>query len=188
VSPLCTARRLGATALAACALPLVLVAFLTPLLIPGSALAQGERALPIVFEVIVVHGSTREGVIEESCAAIHSRLKMMRFRSLRMVQQQVFSISLGHPVGMQLPTGKQLRLMPIAVLSGRLHLQFEVPGVVNTRLALENGRPVILGGARHQDGQLIIEVTPRFTADAGPHPTPRGPDLERINGVRPAPR
>ena len=127
------AARLGIAALAAAAVAL-----------PASARAQGaqsERTLPIIFEVIVVHGSTREGTIEASCAGIHSRLKMMHFRSLRMVQQQIFSLDMGQPVGMRLPTGQELRLMPIAVLKERLHLQFEVPGVVNTRGSSPTSKP-----------------------------------------------
>ena len=84
------------------------------------------------------------------------------FRSVRMQEQRSYNLRMGEQGRYPLPSGGEIHMLPVQVLDQRLHMQFEMPGVVNTRLRLRNGKRMVVGGVPFKNGQLIIQVEPEF--------------------------
>lgn len=147
------------------------------LLAAGVAQAQSE---PIEFEIQVVHGSNHEGQgrVDPACNEIKRRLPM-QFDSLQMVSQRKLSLKFGELGQVSLPTGRNLSLIPISIVRDRLHVHFQIKDLVDTRLQLRSGRPVIVGGQAWDEGKLIIMLKPAFKAPSNPAPR-TGPRLHRV--------
>ena len=152
------------------------------ILAPAVAGAQGAGPAvpPIRVVVSVGYAMSEQGSIHSEFRGFHSQTPR-RFGSIQMHEQRVYDLKFGEEGRLSLPTGTEIRMRPIEIHGRKLHLQFEMPGVVNTRMQLPNGRPVILGGVPFKHGQLIIQVRPDFTAFL-PRPSgPSGPEVRSIN-------
>jgi hypothetical protein len=153
--------------------------------LPGRARAEDPvGAVPISVEVQVAFASNKEaeGHIDPACADLQDRLPM-RFSTLRMLTRQRLKLTFGEVGHMRLPTGRQMDLVPISVVRNHLHLHFQMQGLVNTRLQMRSGVPVIVGGESHEGGQIIVMLTPRFNEylKGRPRLSPGGPELYRVN-------
>jgi hypothetical protein len=141
-------------------------------------------AVPISVEVQVAFASNQreEGHIDPACADLQDRLPM-RFSTLEMLTRERLKLTFGEVGRMRLPTGRQMDLVPISVVRNHLHVHFQMQGLVNTRLQMRSGVPVIVGGESHEGGQIIVMLTPRFSEylKGRPRLAPRGPDLHRVN-------
>ncbi len=131
---------------------------------------------PVAVEVNVCLGSEQEGEVDPECRAMQSQLIQMRVRlgTLKVQKKQTVAVRFGELTGVSLPTGSTVEFRPISIVDNKLHMQLEMPGVVNTRLRLQSGRSVILAGERHADGYVIIELKPTFAP-----PPPDAPIIVR---------
>ncbi len=136
--------------------------------VAGEAKAQEEAALstprdipPVELQVSVAFARQQDGAIDPACLDLSRRLPM-KFGSLQMVRQERLQVPFGETASLVLPEGDEIRVLPISVHRNQLHMLFEMPGVVSTRMQMSSGRPVILGGIRRGDGLLIIQVQPDF--------------------------
>jgi len=141
-----------------------------------------QDARTVELELRVIYATKAEGVVDPDCVDIQKRLPMT-FGSLQTVQSERFRLDTGEAARFELPTGRQVNMVPVSVIGPHLHIQFQMSGVMNTRLQMVSGRPVIVGGERHGVGQLILELTPSFDALEGPS----APSIAQPNGpsVRP---
>jgi hypothetical protein len=143
-----------------------------------------EDLPPIELEVQVVHGSNEivPARQDPACANIRSRLPM-QFESLSMLKREKMRLQFGDSGSIKLPSGRSVQVTPISVVNNRLHVHLQMSDLVDTRLQMKSGVPMILGGVPHDRGQLIIMLTPDFgpyLQQGGP-PTPKGPRLHRVN-------
>ncbi len=163
-----------------------LLTFAAGFLFAGAASAQEEvRDIPpVTFKISVARALPQEGGVDPACLELSRRLPM-RFGSLRGCAPRVFRVPFGEYAVMQLPTGSAIRILPVQVHRNQLHMQFELPGVVNTRLQMAHGRPVIMGGLPHEGGLLIIQVVPEFSdyLMEPARPEPPGPKLYEVNST-----
>lgn len=136
-------------------------------LLCAAAVASAQDARPVDLELRVIYAQKEKGVVDPDCVEIQKQLPMP-FGSLQTVQSQRFRLTPGDVAQFELPTGRPVRMVPVSVVGSHLHMQFEMSGVMNTRLQMESGQPVIVGGERHGAGQLILELTPTFDALEGP--------------------
>jgi hypothetical protein len=153
---------------------------------PVASSAQDAR--PIEVEVRVIYAAKEKGVIEPDCVGIQKQLLPMRFGSMQVVQSQRFQlVPGGDPAQFELPTGRPVRLVPVSVIGPYVHIHFQMSGVLDTRLQMVSGRPMIVGGEKHGRGHLILEVTPMFDALDGPRApstaSPKGPTVHRVRGT-----
>lgn len=177
----------------------------TPILFVAAALATSAQAepestsaalsTPVAFEVNVCLASQPEGEVDPECSALQNQLPV-RFGTLKVQKRHKVSVTFGEPGGIELPTGSTVEFRPISIVDNQLHMQLEMPGVVNTRLRLQSGRSVILAGQRHEGGYLVIEIRPTFRAPPSPPPiivarpptsTPEGDPLTLKRRPTPAP-
>ena len=154
--------------------------------------------MPVSFDVQVVHGSNEEEAeADPRCDQIRRELPIP-FKSLAQVQREELNISLGQAGSLKLPSGRQIRLVPISIVDNRLHLLLKMEGLVESQLRLRSGRAVIVGGEPYQNGRIIIKLTPSFQVPPaiavtpalrhGLQPaneTPRLPDVETVGHPRP---
>jgi hypothetical protein len=186
----------------------------TPILLVAAALASSAHAEPpgekafavaspasVTFEVNVCIASAPDGEVDPECRTMQSQLPV-RFGTLKVQKRHIVSVGFGEPGGIVLPTGSTVEIRPISIVehqrlsttgvirTNELHLQLEMPGMVNTRLRLQRGRSVILAGQKYSDGYLIIEVKPTIptpepiVVEGGPRlPTP-APDAQTVGAPR----
>jgi hypothetical protein len=122
--------------------------------------------------------SKQEGVIHPKFRGIPGP-----FKSVRMEQESSYRLHLGEESRHRLPTGGEIHLLPVQVNGPRLYMQFEMPGLVNTRLGLQNGNRMIVGGVPFRDGQLLIQLEPEFD-QAGAPAQSAAPDAVNVNSPR----
>ncbi len=166
-----------------------LLACAASFLFAGAASAQqaAPDIPPVTFKISLAHALPQEGGISPDCVELSRRLPM-RFGSITRCAPTVFRVPFGEQAELALPTGSSIRVLPVTVLRDHLHMQVELPGVVNTRLQMRHGRPVILGGLPHEGGLLIIQVVPEFAdylkdpaRPSGRRPATSGPELIEVN-------
>jgi hypothetical protein len=100
--------------------------------------------------------------VEPRCKELRKRLGPMHVGSLRALHEEIFRLRMGEQGALTLPTGANLRIVPLAIIRQRLNLRVQVPGIVNTRLQTTSGRAVIVGGPRYQGGHLIVQIIPEY--------------------------
>ena len=130
----------------------------------GIAPAQGAgSAAPAVVSVrvMVVHAS-QQGTIDPECRDLPRRLGPLKFGGLQLIQQRHLQLSMGERAAVALPGGREVRMLPVSIVKRRLFMNLEVPGQVNGQFSLRPGRPLVLGGQRHQGGHLIVYIEPDF--------------------------
>lgn len=144
-------------------------------------------AVPVLLNVQIVYGSNSitPAHTDPECADIKRRLPMP-FSTLKMLGKQKMKLTFGQVGRLRLPTGRIIELRPISVVRNHLHLQFEMQGLVNTRLQMRSGVPVIVGGEAHEGGQIIVMLMPSFAAYLHERPieAPRGPRVHRVSQPR----
>jgi hypothetical protein len=126
------------------------------------AAADPPTAQPVSVRIIVAHAASAPGSVDPECEELKAQLAPITFGSLHVVQKRQFSLAMGERGALPLPTGTELRIVPLSIIRERLNLRVEVPGAVNTRLQMQRGRPVILGGPRHAGGHLIVQIVPEY--------------------------
>ena len=137
---------------------------------PGGFAAAQESG-GVRYTVSVGYASSEEGSIHPQFRGIPGQ-----FKSVSMQQQRSYTLRLGERGRHALPTGSEIHMVPEQVRDQRLHMQFEMPGVVNTRLRMQNGKRMIVGGVPFKNGHLIIQVRPEF-------PQRRSPDERQSRGT-----
>jgi hypothetical protein len=154
-----------------------------------SARAQAASSPNVGIDVVLVYGSAQEGAVDVGLLSMQEHLQRrlpMRFGTLQTFDSKHFDLPMGKLAEMRLPDGSAVRILPIAVVDGRLQMHLDMPGV-STRLQVQSGRPVIMGGQRYQNGVVFVQLTSSFagaapTEDnvpgAGPE-KPREPQLPR---------
>ena len=169
------AGNLALPGLGLCALSLVL---------GGAGSAAAQDFTPVELEVRVIYARKEKGVVDPDCRDIQKRLPIP-FGSLQTVQSENFRLEPGTAAQFELPTGRPVRMLPVSIVGSRLHIYFEMSGVMNARLQMVSGHPVIVGGEKHKDGHLILELTPNFRPLGGPSAppprTPRSPIVRPVN-------
>jgi len=125
------------------------------------ALAQ-ERARPVHVQVLIALADPQYDSDDPDCAPIRRELGPVDVGHLRLVDRRMLQLGFGEHGAIILPIGSEVRLMPINVHQHRLHMQLVMPGRMNTRLQMLEGKPVIVGGPRMQHGHLLVRITSEF--------------------------
>jgi hypothetical protein len=87
-----------------------------------------------------------------------------KYHSIRLIEERTISVVFGEVARVGLPTGSEVRLIPVAVHGGQLHLQLEMPELLNTSMRMSNSRAFYVGGVPYQDGTLVFKLVPEFGA------------------------
>jgi hypothetical protein len=154
------------------------------LLLAGSGPAaaqesQPQEGMPVGCTVSVGFAKGEKGEVDERFRGLPSR-----YGSVQLWKEESMKLQFGEWGRMPLPTGTELGVQPVNVRGRTLSMKFDLPGVVSTKLRLQNHSPLMVGPLPHEDGYLVIRVEPEFTdhlpaePDGAPEPIP-------VNSQRP---
>lgn len=153
---------------------------------PAPTESVSAHALPpIQIHVSIARASEAEGFVDPAARDIYEHLPA-KYHSIKLLEDRTVAVLLGEQAHVQLPTGSEVRLLPVSVYRGQLHLQLEMPDVVNTSMRLANSRAFYVGGVRLGEDTLVFKLVPEFapyvTKDeprtAG---NPAPPDVDRTS-------
>ena len=133
------------------------------------AVAQPQDMLPVNCTVSVGFATREKGNVDERFRGLPST-----FGSVELWKEQAMKLQFGEWGRMPLPTGTELSVQPVNVRGRALNMKLDVPGVVSTKLRLQNHSPLMVGAIPHENGFLVIRVEPEFTdhLSAEPEPAP----------------
>ena len=142
------------------------LAFAAALVLAGFAPheSQAQTALPpITIHVVVAVASEEAGTVDAAALDISEQLPA-KYHSIRMIEERTIEVLFGEQAHVALPNGTEVRLIPVAVHGGQLHLQLEMPSVLNTSMRMANNRAFYVGGVPYGQGTLVFKLVPDFSA------------------------
>lgn len=134
-------------------------------LVPDSAqVPQPPLAIPpITIRISVATASEAKGEMDPRAIDIYEHLPA-KFQSIQMIEERTISVLFGEVARVSLPTGAEVRLTPVAVHGGQLHMQLEMPELLNTSMRMANSRAFYVGGVPYGGGTLVFKLVPEFSA------------------------
>jgi hypothetical protein len=140
---------------------LALVGFAVALSIAHPGAAQTARRVGL--DLTLSHASAHPGPIDPAAAALHQRLlDEFHYQSLRVLQRRRLDLKTGEIGGLDLPSGKRVRIRPLHLGEAGVLLAVDIDGTLQTDLRVRNRRPVLIGIERYEDGRLILMLQPDY--------------------------
>jgi hypothetical protein len=135
---------------------------------------------PIRIHIVIARASEVVGTVDPGARDIYEHLPA-KYHSITLVQDRTVSVNLGDQAHIWLPTGSEVRLLPVAVHGGQLHMQLEMPDVLNTSMRMSNSRAFYVGGVKLGEDTMVFKLVPEFseyvsppTASVAGTPVPKG--------------
>ncbi len=140
---------------------------------------------PITIRISIASASEDEGTLDPAATDIYEQLPA-KYHSIRMVEERTIAVFFGEQARVVLPTGSEVRLLPVAVHGGQLHLQLEMPELLNTSMRMANNRAFYVGGVPYENGTLVFKLVPEFSAyvEAPAVDRPASPETRKARSGR----
>ena len=139
--------------------------------VPRAEPQEVARELPpIRIHLLIARASEVEGKVDPGARDIYEHLPA-KYHSIALLDDRTVNVNLGDEAHVYLPTGSEVRLLPVAVHGGQLHLQIEMPDVLNTSMRLANSRAFYIGGVRLGEDTLVFKLVPEFSEYVAPAST-----------------
>lgn len=123
---------------------------------PAWAQAAARR---VGLNLMVSHASSHPGPVDPAAAQLHESLRgEFRYQSLRVIERRRLNLRTGEIGGLDLPSGKRVRVRPLHVGPGGVLLAVDIENTLHTDMRLLDRRPVVIGVDRFEDGKLILTV------------------------------
>lgn len=143
------------------------------------ALAQGAALLVLVLaaaspsaaqpgrtvrlDLTVSHASPHPGPVDPAAAQLHERLRSdFRYESLRVIERRRLDLRTGEIGGLDLPSGKRVRVRPLHMGAGGVLLAVDIENTLHTDMRVPDRQPVVIGVDRYEDGKLILTLQPEL--------------------------
>jgi len=148
--------------------------------------AEPVHALPpIQIRMLIARASEAPGEVAPEARDIFEHLPS-KYQSLALIEDKTVAVLLGEQARIALPNGREVVLLPMDVQGGQLHMQLEMPDVVNTSMRLSDHRPFYVGGVRMDQGTLVFKLVPEFSAYVGEPDQTRMADQPNSPTAQPA--
>ena len=119
--------------------------------------AQSVRRVGL--NLTVSHASAQPGPVDPAAARLHESLRNeFRYESLRVIERRRLNLRTGEIGGLELPSGKRVRVRPLHMGPGGVLLAVDIENTLHTDMRLPDRRPVVIGVDRYQGGKLILTV------------------------------
>ncbi len=155
-------------------------------LVPDSAqVPEPPLAIPpITIRISVATASEAEGAMDPKAHDIYEHLPA-KYQSIRLIDERTLTVVFGEVARVALPTGSEVRLVPVAVHGGQLHMQLEMPELLNTSMRMSNSRAFYVGGVPYEGGTLVFKLVPEFSAYIeSPVERAQSPQTQKASGKR----
>jgi len=134
------------------------------LVIGAPALAQTART--VALELTVSHASQQPGPVDPEAALLHEQLRNdFRYQSLRVIERRRLDLRTGEVGGLDLPSGKRVRVRPLHMGAGGVLLAVDIENTLHTDMRVPDRQPVVIGVDRYDDGKLILTLEPTLPAE-----------------------
>jgi hypothetical protein len=101
--------------------------------------------------------------IDPKLNAIRNQLKVMKYRSYRLLKEETQSVPWQGNAAFDIPGGRSLIVTPQEFrnkqLALKVHLQHGDKPIVDTTVRLKNGGNFLLGGPPHEGGVLVLSIS-----------------------------
>jgi len=145
-----------------CAVEAALLAGL--LLVAAPALAQTARRVGL--SLTVSHASQQPGPVDPALHDLHESLRDdFRYESLRVIERRRLDLRTGEIGGLDLPSGKRVRVRPLHMGPSGVLLAVDVENTLHTDMRVPDRKPVSIGLERYDDGKLILTLEPELPAE-----------------------
>ncbi len=128
----------------------------------AAAPASGQPVPPVRrvgLHLMVSHASVQPGPVDPAAARLHESLRNeFRYESLRVIERRRLSLRAGEIGGLELPSGKRVRVRPLHLGPGGVLLAVDIENTLHTDMRLPDRRPVVIGVDRYRGGKLILTV------------------------------
>lgn len=150
------------------------------LLQPTSALSQGGRPPPnrpapsapapvsgkVNVELMVVHGTDAHNRIDASLKPIMQHLRFMPHTGYTLLSQADHDINQGGHHGFPVEGGRRVdvKLISLDGRQAKIRVEFYQGKVkkMETVLAIHRNKAFVIVGPKHDNGELILAITPRY--------------------------
>lgn len=118
------------------------------------------------LNLTVSHASAQPGPVDPAAARLHQSLRNeFRYESLRVIERRRLDLRTGEIGGLDLPSGKRVRVRPLHMGPGGVLLAVDIENTLHTDMRLPDRRPVVIGIDRYQGGKLILTVESELPAE-----------------------
>ena len=141
----------------------VLAGVVVALTVPGSTSAQGPAGDRVPVNVMVVQTSNTKGEVDPRALELHEKLrKQLRYRSMRVIQEQRVDLEMNRVGTVDLPDGRKVRMRPLHKGAKGVLMAVDVQGAVKLDARAPNHHKVVIGAGEYENGNLAVSIEPDY--------------------------
>jgi hypothetical protein len=141
----------------------VIAGVVVALTVPGSTSAQGPAGDRVPVNVMVVQTSNTKGEVDPRAQELHEKLrKQLRYRSMRVIQEQRVDLQMNQVGTVDLPDGRKVRMRPLHKGAKGVLMAVDVQGAVKLDARARNHHKVVIGAGEYQNGNLAVSIEPDY--------------------------
>jgi hypothetical protein len=126
-----------------------------------NAAESNSQAVRVKIGTILANNQSDE--IDPKLNAMKNQLKVMKYRSYRLLKEEIQSVSWLANAAFDIPGGRLLTVTPQEFrnkqLALKVRLQHGDKPIVDTIVRLNNGGNFLLGGPPHEGGVLVLSIS-----------------------------
>jgi len=131
--------------------------------VASSASAQAARGDRVPVNVIVVLTSNGKGGVDPGARELDAKLKkQLRYKSMRVIQQERVDLRVDQVGTVRLPDGRKVRMRPMHKNDSGVLMAVDVEGAVKLDARAPNHHRVVIGAGAFEDGNLAISIEPDY--------------------------
>ena len=117
----------------------------------------------VPVNVIVVHTSDGDGGVDPRARDLDEKLKkQLRYRSMRVIQEERVDLEMNRVGTVDLPDGRKVRMRPLHKGAKGVLMAVDVQGAVKLDARAPNHHKVVIGAGEYQGGNLAVSIEPDY--------------------------
>src|SRR4030095_1118973 len=117
----------------------------------------------VPVNVIVVHTSDGEGGVDPRARDLDAKLKkQLRYKSMRVLQEERVELQRTRAATLKLPAGRNLRMRPIHKGAKGVLMAVDLQGAVKLDARAPNHHKVVIGAGENKSGSLAVSIEPDY--------------------------
>src|SRR5262245_841161 len=130
---------------------------------PFRATPAESHSNRVPVNVMVVHTSESEGGVDPRARELDEKLKkQLRYKSMRVLQEERVDLEMNQVGTVQLPDGRKMRMRALHKGAKGVLMAVDVPGAVKFDARARNHHKVVIGAGEFEDGNLAVSIEPDY--------------------------
>ncbi|HKA13609.1 MAG TPA: hypothetical protein VKH41_01215 [Myxococcota bacterium] len=127
------------------------------------AQSPGSNRVPVNVMVVHTCESERDGGVDPRARDLDEKLKkQLRYKSMRVIQQERVDLEMNQVGTVHLPDGRKVRMRPIHKDTRGVLMAVDVQGAVKLDARAPNHHKVVIGAGEYEDGNLAVSIEPDY--------------------------